>query len=417
MKSRSYAVILGLLVALSSSAAVLASIASYRNTVRLADEALAGLALSLAASVEASLNGTDGLADAGDAISRVLSDRVVAFGRVLDGDGVILYHTNPALTGRVVTDEGVPGRRRLGTGETVLEFRYPLPRSGSGNPARIDLFLRTVGADAVTGRALETVGAVLAMAALLWALGGISLWILMRKQAMEREMSRREHLALIGQMSAVLAHELRNAMTSIKGYGQYLNEKLDSDHPHKPPVETIVKESLRIERLVTDLLDYAKPLNPSVEYIPLAPVLEQAALVAAGSGAAVVIRVQPGMAARCDGDRLRSVFENAIMNAGDAIEWAGEIDVNAFTSGHDAVIEVTDSGPGVDKENMDKLFLPFFTTKARGAGLGLAWSRKVVEAHGGKIVLENRHDAAHGAVCRVILPARGLPKERAGENA
>ena len=180
--------------------------------------------------------------------ARSLADRVVAYARIASRDGEILFHTNPRLVGsRLAGDElnrswpagTFLGRRViLGTGLPAYEFHNEIHRP-DGSPVLLTLVLHTASVDRIvtdSRRMWWTVGGVLIQ---LWGIGILSERIFTRHLRLEEELETRKQLALIGQMTAVLAHEIRNALGSIKGYAQWVDEKLEEPDPKKAGLSVV----------------------------------------------------------------------------------------------------------------------------------------------------------------------------------
>jgi signal transduction histidine kinase len=298
------------------------------------------------------------------------------------------------------------GRRiRLGTGIPAYEFNY-LIRSPDGKVEILRLVLHTTQADRILSDARKmwwTVGAVLL---LLWAVGIAFERVLTRHLRFQAEVERRERLALIGQMTATLAHEIRNALGSVKGFTQWVDEKVDEADPRKKALGIVLRGTERIESLVNDLLLFSREESYSVEPVDPIPLLkETVAAEASGWAGEVEVKAVPGMRVLADPDKLRRVLLNGVRNAIQAMEGGGVLKITARPEGHWLVIRIEDSGPGIPASELPRLFSPFHTTKTDGTGLGLAYSKKVIEGMKGEIVLSNREEG--GAVLAIRLPIAG----------
>jgi len=219
---------------LSSAAVLYATRLNARTAQTLAEISLESTALALSTSAETALR-AGGIRAEGE-IRDILSDRVVAYALIAGEDGTVLFHSNPGLAGTKLQETGLEewlrsgktyGRRvSLGTGLPAYEFNYLL-RSPDGKAEILRLVLHTTQADRILSDARKmwwTVGAVLL---LLWAVGIALERVLTRHLRLHAEVERRERLALIGQMTATLAHEIRNALGSVKGYTQWVDEKVE----------------------------------------------------------------------------------------------------------------------------------------------------------------------------------------------
>jgi signal transduction histidine kinase len=399
-------------LAVSSAAILYATAMNERTVESLADRSLESTALSLSAATESALRA--GGAGTDREVRVILSDRVVAYALVADGDGKVRFHTNPGLEGgRLPEDvrqwlrEGQPSGRRvvLGTGLPAYEYDYIL-HPLEGGPELLRIVLHTTPADRVlagTRRMRWTVGAVLL---LLWGVGIALDRMISRQLRLREEAERRERLALIGQMTATLAHEIRNALGSVKGFTQWVNEKVEPSDPRKAGLENAIRAAGRIESLVNELLQYSRQETYTAAVVTLADAIRDAVNAeAAGWPGNVEISVEPGACAVADPEKLGRVLRNAVRNAIEAMGPEGALKIGVRADGKWSEIRVEDTGPGIPEGDLRKLFTPFHTTKADGTGLGLAYSRKAVEGMGGRIGLGNR-EGARGAVFRVHLPGK-----------
>lgn len=236
---------------------------------------------------------------------------------------------------------------------------------------------------------------------------------LTRVVEMEEELRRSERLAAVGQLAAGLAHEVRNPLASLSGAIELLERDLRELGPSALRLVRIVKrETARLNRLVSDFLAYARPGPGRREPVPLRELLlelEQLVASAEPGSVRLELEVPDGLVAEGDPDQLRQVFWNLVLNALQAEPKDGVVRVRAapaaaHETGTGAIeIEVRDRGVGIPPEIVDRIMEPFFTTKPKGAGLGLATVHRAVEAHGGS--LQIRSDVGHGTTVRLLLPA------------
>jgi len=217
--------------------------------------------------------------------------------------------------------------------------------------------------------------------------------------ASERQMVGTRSRRSMEDLSASIAHEIRNPITAAKSLVQQMGEDPSSDD-NVEYAEVALSELDRVERSISHLLRYARDEEPRFEYLAL----ETTAIAAAdgmrdrASKAGVDLRVEfdcEGVI-RGDPEKLRRVFENLISNALDALATSSverpciEILGGENLAGSEVWVRVLDNGPGIPVEDREKIWSPFHTTKEAGTGLGLALSRKTIEAHGGRIDLEPR---------------------------
>jgi two-component system sensor histidine kinase HydH len=395
---------------LSSSAILYATALNERTVEALSNRSLESTGLSLSYAAESALRARRGRAD--DEVRGILSDRVVAYALIAGEDGEIHFHTNPRLAGTRLQE--TPGewlragrsfgrRITLGTGLPAFEYNYILRREGGG-PELLRIVIHTATADRIVAGARRMWWTVGAVVLLLWGLGIALDRVVARQLRLQAEADRRERLALIGRMTATLAHEIRNALGSVKGYTQWVNEKVAASDPKKAGLENALRATGRIESLVNDLLLFSRQETFTVTGIELAPLLrETATMETADWPGKVEIDVPSGVSALADAEKLERVLRNAVRNAIEAMGEEGTLRVAARRSGRWAEIRVEDTGPGIPEGDLGKLFTPFHTTKADGTGLGLAYSRKLVEGMDGRIELRNR-EGRSGAVVRILLP-------------
>jgi signal transduction histidine kinase len=216
-------------------------------------------------------------------------------------------------------------------------------------------------------------------------------------------------LKSLGVMAASLAHEIRNPLGAMKGLTQLAQEDLPADHAAQSHLRTVVSEAERLERLVTDLLDFARGKEPQISEFDLMNVISDIKLMLQSKLESSKIQFQittdaNALILRSDSSGLRQVLLNVLINAIDATPSNGTVILSArLNEGRKSVImQVDDSGTGIGRNDPADLFQPFVTTKTRGTGLGLAISKQIIEKLGGSLNLENL--AQGGARCSIELP-------------
>jgi two-component system sensor histidine kinase PilS (NtrC family) len=235
-------------------------------------------------------------------------------------------------------------------------------------------------------------------------------------RAMEERVQRSERLADIGRVAAGLAHELRNPVAAMSGSIELLRAGLELAPDEARLMDIVTREASRLNELVTRFLEYARPAVPRRGHTDLARLASDTLEVFANDPAAASIRIERELApagCRCDSDLMRQVLWNLLANAAHAARWhnAAHRDRGRVTvrTGKDedgwTRLEVEDDGAGVPAQDLPRLFTPFFTTKERGSGLGLATVQRVVDAHHGTIVAGAGVDG--GARFVVRLPPEG----------
>ena len=231
----------------------------------------------------------------------------------------------------------------------------------------------------------------------------------------QQELVDRERLAALGELSASIAHEVRNPLGVIFNSVGSLRRLLKPQGDVALLLDIVGEEADRLNRMVGDLLDYSRPVRPALEPLPLQPLIEEALHSArqqigpAADGVKDALKVDAGAGTlRADGRLLRQAFVNLFLNAYQAMPRSGTLAVRASRIQPQGVplvaIAIQDTGIGVPVEARAKIFQPFFTTKAMGTGLGLAVVRRIVEGHGGTIELSS---AEGGAEFVLRLPLEG----------
>jgi signal transduction histidine kinase len=220
-------------------------------------------------------------------------------------------------------------------------------------------------------------------------------------------MKRAERLYALGQLSAGLAHEVRNPLASIEGAAAILQKEPGTEERHHEFLEIIQKECRRLNRLLTNFLDFAKPRLPQYQAIEVGQVLDSVISLAAHAIGRKAIRLLKDLPPNppileCDPEQLKQVLLNLTINAIQAMPDGGEIVLAAKQQGEKILIQVRDQGSGISPANLDKTFDPFFTTKENGTGLGLPVAHQIVSQHGGVLSVENNVDK--GTTFAVLLP-------------
>jgi two-component system, NtrC family, sensor histidine kinase HydH len=239
------------------------------------------------------------------------------------------------------------------------------------------------------------------------------------RQAQE-EARRAERLAALGQLSAGLAHEIRNPLGVIKGSAEILKQKLAGANALAEELSGFIyTEVNRVSALVSRFLDFARPSRLELHAEELPQLLDTCIKNAEHQGATAKVNIVREYAATLppamiDRELCEQVFTNLILNACEAMgEQGGEMKIRINASGaqpaQEIRVEIEDSGPGIRDEIKEQIFNPFFTTKKSGVGLGLAIVSKIVDAHGGAVKVES--GPGFGACFRVTLPAAAVPSK------
>ncbi len=231
-------------------------------------------------------------------------------------------------------------------------------------------------------------------------------------QATFQQLLQAEKLASLGELSAGIVHEVRNPLASIKGAIEILEDELEPDSPRREFAGLARKEIDRLDRLVGEFLRFARPAEPSKAFGDPNEVVESVIKLienqAAADSVSVVKDLQKDIPKLLiDAEQIKQVILNLAINGIQAMaqEQAGSKTVTFRTVERDGkcVIEVGDSGPGIDKDYFSKIFDPFFTTKENGVGLGLSIAHKIAAQHEGQLIAEN---TTQGTLFSLILPMR-----------
>lgn len=226
------------------------------------------------------------------------------------------------------------------------------------------------------------------------------------RKAAEDTITHQASLARVGQMAAVLAHEVRNPLAGIRGAMQVLMSRRPEGDAERGVMQEILTRTESLNDLLTDLLLFARPRPPRLAAVELAPVIRDVvATVAqdpAGSGVAFEAVGEP-LSVHADADLTRATLLNLVLNAAQALQGAGTITVaTTARPGGMVEVQVRDTGPGIPPEIREQVFEPFFTTKTRGGGLGLPIAQRTAELHGGSLSVACPPEG--GTVFTLVLP-------------
>ncbi len=211
------------------------------------------------------------------------------------------------------------------------------------------------------------------------------------------QIKRADRLSAIGELSASLAHEIRNPLASIDGATNLMESDQTPPEMRRASLGIIRKEVQRLNRLLTNLLDFARPRKPEFQAVHPDRLIEATiALInhsAQQKGVTVRKDVRPDVPAfQCDPEQMKQVVLNLGINAVQAMTRPGEIVLSARQHNAAVILSVRDQGPGVDEQDLDKIFNPFYTTKDAGTGLGLSVVYQIVTQHGGLVAAERNPD-------------------------
>jgi signal transduction histidine kinase len=205
-----------------------------------------------------------------------------------------------------------------------------------------------------------------------------------------------------------MAHEIRNPLASLSGSIAMLREELTVEGTGRELLDIVTGEVVRLDALVTDFLGYASPRDIAPRETDLLEVLQETVTLlqsrARGCRIALARRGPGPPRAEVDPQLARQVFWNLALNAVEAMPGGGRLDIAVGAGDREATVEFTDTGVGIPRTALAKIFTPFFSTKEQGTGLGLALVHKIVEAHRGRIDVES--EPGRGTTVRVVFPVR-----------
>jgi two-component system, NtrC family, sensor histidine kinase HydH len=231
------------------------------------------------------------------------------------------------------------------------------------------------------------------------------------QRRLERQLRRQERFVALGKMAAGVAHEVRNPLSSIKGFATLLGGKFPQGSKEAEAAQLLIREVERLNRAITELLDFARPLPLQTEILEIGKLmrdsLELVSTDARALGIDITIDIPAGLPAlQVDPDRFNQVLLNLYLNAMQAMEKGGRLLVTAGVDpdGSSLVVTIEDTGCGIPSGNLDRIFDPYFTTKPAGTGLGLAMVQKIMEEHGGQIHITSLPDSGTKVILSLPVP-------------
>jgi signal transduction histidine kinase len=221
--------------------------------------------------------------------------------------------------------------------------------------------------------------------------------------ALREQVRQIDRLAAIGEMAATVAHEIRNPLGGIKGFAAFLAQDTPESDPRRRLVDKIIEGARRLDLVVNELLEYTRPVDLRLRPVSCAAIVGAAlAEVDCDRGRILIVsELDPAIRVLADADKLRQVLVNIVVNAVQSIGERGEISLRAEADAGEVTLICEDTGCGMPPEALAKVFSPFYTTKERGTGLGMAVALKIVEGHGGSIAV--RSEAGQGTTFAIRL--------------
>lgn len=223
----------------------------------------------------------------------------------------------------------------------------------------------------------------------------------------EEQLRRADRLSALGELSAGMAHEIRNPLGSIKGAVEILKDDYSPDDAKYEFIQILLKETDRLNSIVQEFLGFARPKQPEFQQADINEAIESVLTLTAQearkAGIAVWKHLNSTIGMRSfDAGMLRQAFLNLVLNAIQAMPTGGELTVESGVKNEMIEVKITDTGPGISAENRKKLFSPFFTTRKQGTGLGLAITYRIIEKHRGMIDVMS--EPGKGATFTVKIP-------------
>jgi two-component system sensor histidine kinase HydH len=234
----------------------------------------------------------------------------------------------------------------------------------------------------------------------------------LKKQAdlileIEEQLRRADRLSALGELSAGMAHEIRNPLGSIRGTAEILQDGIEPADPRYEFTRILIKEVDRLNRVVQDFLDFARPAENGRTGVDVGGLLREILalirLQAQKNGVEIRLGVENIPPVRGNPEQIKQAFLNLVLNALQAMPEGGILSLTAEVGKDGLRLCFTDTGSGIPRENLERVFNPFFTTRPNGTGLGLAITHRIIQAHGGCIEVESRE--GKGTTFTVFLPA------------
>lgn len=332
----------------------------------------------------------------------ILSERWegIAFLAFYDREGVTILHSNEKLINTKINasklestlNAGIPEFSYvvLGTGENVFILDIPVVIQRKEGVLRIAL--HAYPSQTIIEKARVLFISVSGMLVLFWIITILFIRSLRKRLKLESLVAHNERMAMLGRMASVLAHEIRNPLGSIKGFAQYLKEHSGKiDERTEKSINIIIDESNRLELLTEDLLIYARIDELRTEKIDVISLIRDVITSLAVKEREILINfnLPERLMIVSDKEKLRQVIFNLLQNSIDAIGSKGKISLSVKKDDHFVEITVSDTGKGIGRDEIERIFTPFYTTKVRGTGLGLAIVDKLVKVLGGSIRVES----------------------------
>lgn len=405
------AFILWSIVLISSGILIVSAIFTYKNTKLTAEDALKMQALGIAITLQSFLQSLE-LENLRNLDYKIFSEIIlnekwegVAFISLYNENGYIILHSNPDLIGKkikLVKSSVYPYYHylTLKTSEKVFVADFKITLNST---YILRIALHTYPAEIIIKRAQIYAGIKIGASVGLILFGILSTLLIRKVEKMQIKLKELESISL---MTKILAHEIRNPLGSIKGFSQYLLNKVEEKF--KDPLKIIFNETLRIERLTDELLLYTNPVKINIAEFYLKELLEEILIVFKNDYPEITFQLNFNQEIRLksDKDKLKEIVINLLQNAVDAVLEASKdqkiIKLNVEKRENKIKFEIVDNGIGMDEEILIKAMEPFFSTKPKGSGLGLAIVKKLCEALNIRIKINSKK--GEGTKICLIIP-------------
>jgi two-component system sensor histidine kinase HydH len=228
-------------------------------------------------------------------------------------------------------------------------------------------------------------------------------------QTLKREIETSRRLASLGRLAAGVAHEIRNPLSSIKGFATYFKERYKANEEDRKTAEIMIKEVDRLNRVISQLLEFARPMSLQLRHTSIQGLVQHSLKMIEGQASSKRIGIRSDLSAsieevNIDPDKMNQVLLNLYLNSLEATNEGGTLAISLRKEAESRRLKivVADTGSGIDKKDLEHIFDPYFTTKQTGTGLGLAIVHKIIEAHGGEVRVES--EVGRGTTVTVFLP-------------
>ncbi len=393
---------------------------TYRNSLLAVEDSLKLQSLGMAVSLEPSLSKLKPDMNIFKDIVTVGRWEGVAFIALYNKTGITILHSNESLINKKIDidndeliklalseEEAVYGYVTLGTGENI--FTLNLPIHVNNEILILKIGLHTYPFENIIRQAKLQAVSAFVVTLMLWTIGFFFIKAVRQTEALNAAMEEKNRLSMLGEMSSVLAHEIRNPLGSIKGFAQLILEQekaRNSSGETLQHLNIIITESQRLEALTDELLLYSKMQDYKPEKFELKNLIDELMknILANTDSRQIDFRiiVPEGLYLKTDYNKLKQILINIIQNSVESLGENGFVEITAGAKKNSVTISVKDNGCGISKETRMNIFKPFFTTKTKGTGLGLSIVDRLAKSFGGRIELESEPNK--GTIFRIIIP-------------